>query len=202
MSLFKQRNLIDIDPFTDILFNVLLTFTFLFLVVLLLLNPPAKTGIVDPKAEFLITVSWAEGDPNDIDVWAEGPRGQKIYYRRPQAGLIHLDRDDRGLSNDTQVINGKTFINPLNQEVLTIRGRIPGDYTINVHYFKSENGEKVPVTIYLAEINPTLKVLHYADTVLKRAGDEQTAVRFSIDEDGKLGNINQLQKKLATQAKK
>jgi len=113
MALFRQTTRLEIDPFTDILFNVLLTFTFLFLVVLLLLNPPEKTGIVDPKAEFLITVTWEDGNPNDIDVWAQGPRGESVSYLRPEAGLIHLDRDDRGISNDSQVINGETIVNPV-----------------------------------------------------------------------------------------
>lgn len=196
MALFQRRPSTDIDPFTDLLFNALLTFTFLFLIALLLLNPPAKTGIIDPKAELLITVSWPDRDPNDIDVWASGPDGKQVWYKRTQDGLMHLDRDDRGLANDTQVINGKEIINPLNQEVLTIRGRPPGEYVINVHYFKSESNSEVPVTVYLAEVNPVMKVLHYHTAVLKKEGDEQTAVRFTLTPNGKVTNINQLQKSL------
>ena len=39
------------DPFTDLLFNALLGFTFLFLVAIMFMNPEAKSGIIDPKAE-------------------------------------------------------------------------------------------------------------------------------------------------------
>ena len=141
-------------------------------------------------------MSWPDRDPNDIDVWASGPDGKQVWYKRTQDGLMHLDRDDRGLANDTQVINGKEIINPLNQEVLTIRGRPPGEYVINVHYFKSENKTEVPVTVYLAEVNPVMKVLHYHTAVLKKEGDEQTAVRFTLTPNGKVTNINQLQKSL------
>ncbi|MDO6513680.1 hypothetical protein [Neptuniibacter sp. 2_MG-2023] len=196
MSLFQRKSNFDIDPFTDLLFNVLLTFTFLFLIALLLLNPPAKSGIIDPKAEFIITVSWPDGDPNDIDVWATGPEGTKVWYKKAQDGLMHLDRDDRGLANDTQVVNGKEIINPLNQEVLTIRGRPSGEFVINVHYFKSETKKKVPVTVYLAEVNPVMKVLYYQTTVLAEEGDEKTVVRFSLTSAGQVTNINQLQKSL------
>ena len=196
MALFKSKTGFDIDPFTDLLFNALLTFTFLFLVALLLLNPPAKTGIIDPKAEFLITVSWPDNNPNDIDVWASGPEGKKVWYKRTQDGLMHLDRDDRGMANDTQVVNGKTIVNPLNQEVLTIRGRPPGEFVINLHYFKSESNEAVPVTVYLAEVNPVMKVLHYTTTLLAEEGDEATALRFTITPAGKVAEINQLQKSL------
>ncbi|WP_067864295.1 hypothetical protein [Neptuniibacter marinus] len=196
MPLFQRKSNFDIDPFTDLLFNVLLTFTFLFLIALLLLNPPAKSGIIDPKAEFIVTVSWPDGSPDDIDVWATGPEGKKVWYKRAQDGLMHLDRDDRGLANDTQVVNGTEVVNPLNQEVLTIRGRPPGEFIVNIHYFKSETSEKVPVTIYLAEVNPVMKVLHYNTTLLSEEGDEATAVRFSITPSGQVTNINQLQKSI------
>ena len=48
-------------PFTDIVLNVLLGFTFLVLLTLALVNPEAKAGSVDIKAEVLITVSWPDG---------------------------------------------------------------------------------------------------------------------------------------------
>lgn len=47
MALFKRRNTLDVDPFSDLLFNALLTFTFLFLMALLLMNPTAKSGIIN-----------------------------------------------------------------------------------------------------------------------------------------------------------
>lgn len=199
MAMFRTRQArfsAGNDSFTDLLFNALLTFTFLFLISLLLINPPAKSGIIDPKAEFLITVSWEDGSANDIDTWVEGPQGTLVWYKQTQNGLMHLDRDDRGVTNDTQVVDGKEIVNLLNQEVVTIRGRPPGEFIVNVHYYKSENQLDVPVTIYVAEVNPTLKVLHYASLNLKQEGDEKTAVRFSLDEQGKVENINTLQTSL------
>ncbi|MDP2506549.1 MULTISPECIES: hypothetical protein [unclassified Oceanobacter] len=205
MALFRHNTHADIDPFTDLLFNALLTFTFLFLVALILLNPPARTGIVDPKAEFLITVSWPDGNPNDVDIWVSGPDGKQVSYKQPQAGLMHLDRDDRGMINDVQVVNGVEVRNPLNQEVLTIRGRPAGEYIVNLHYFKTQQGVdplhssdsiEVPATVYLAEVNPKMNVLFYHTEVLSKEGDEVTAFRFTITPEGKVTNINQLQKSL------
>ncbi|WP_028293360.1 hypothetical protein [Oceanobacter kriegii] len=209
MALFRRHQQADIDPFTDLLFNALLTFTFLFLIALVLLNPPAQTGIIDPKAEFLITVSWPDGNPNDIDIWMAGPDGMQVNYKQPQSGLMHLDRDDRGMINDTQVVNGTVIDNPLNQEVLTLRGRPPGEYIVNLHYFKTQqsggistlegsstNAATVPVTVYLAEVNPRMKVLFYNTKELQKEGDEITAFRFTILPDGRVTNINELQKRL------
>ena len=169
MALFNKGSQADVDPFTDLLFNALLTFTFLFLITLLLLNPPAKTGIIDPKAEFIITASWPDSDPNDVDIWAEGPNAWLVSYRSPEQGLMHLDRDDRGLINDSQTINGVEVVNPLNQEVLTIRGRPPGEYVVNLHYFKNQstNPASVPVTVYLAEVNPKRPIIGLLKTLNK-----------------------------------
>ncbi|TXH69593.1 MAG: hypothetical protein E6Q83_09240 [Thiothrix sp.] len=197
MAVFKQRDTMsDVDPFTDLLFNALLTFTFLFLIALLLMNPTAKSGIINPKAEFMLTVSWPDNSPDDIDTWVEGPKGQMIWFKRPQEGLMHLDRDDRGAVNDMQLIDGKEIINPLNQEIVTIRGRPPGEFTVNIHYYRSQTLKAVPVTVYLAEVNPRLKVLYYATTTLEREGEERTAVRFSISPNGQITAINTLQKSL------
>lgn len=196
MALFKRRESLDVDPFTDLLFNALLTFTFLFLIALLLMNPTAKSGIINPKAEFMITVSWPDHSPDDIDTWVEGPKGQMIWFKRPQEGLMHLDRDDRGAVNDMQLIDGKEIINPLNQEIVSIRGRPSGEFVVNIHYYRSQTLQAIPVTVYLAEVNPTLKVLHYATTTLQREGEERTAVRFSITPQGQVTAINTLQKSL------
>jgi hypothetical protein len=196
MALFKRRESLDVDPFTDLLFNALLTFTFLFLIALLLMNPTAKSGIINPKAEFMVTVSWPDNSPDDIDTWVEGPKGQQVWFKRPQEGLMHLDRDDRGQVNDMQLIDGKEIVNPLNQEVVTIRGRPPGEFVVNIHYYRSQTLQAVPVTVYLAEVNPTLKVLHYATTTLQREGEERTAVRFTITPNGQVTGINTLQKSI------
>jgi len=199
MAMFRSRQRMSdsgSDPFTDLLFNALLTFTFLFLISLLLINPPAKSGIINPKAEFLITVSWEDGNANDIDTWVQGPQNTRVWFKQTQNGLMHLDRDDRGLTNDTQQVDGQEIVNPLNQEVVTIRGRPPGEFIINVHYYKSTDQLEVPVTIYVAEVNPTLKVLHYATLNLKKEGEEKTAVRFTLNNQGKVENINTLQTSL------
>ncbi|MCG8124006.1 MAG: hypothetical protein N0E55_08585 [Candidatus Thiodiazotropha taylori] len=196
MAMSRNSRSFDADPFTDLLFNALLAFTFLFLVALMFLNPPAKTGTINPKADFIITVTWPDNNPDDIDTWVEGPAGQLVWFKQPQAGLLHLDRDDRGLANDSLVVDGKAVVNPLNQEVVTLRGRPPGEYVVNVHYYNSKTRQPVPVTVSLAEVNPVLKILHYANLQLERLGEEQTAVRFSIAPDGQVFDINTLPKSI------
>ena len=184
------------DPFTDLLFNALLGFTFLFLVAIMFMNPEAKTGIIDPKAEYILTITWEDNSPDDIDVWVEDPEGQLVYFRATEAGLLHLDRDDRGLINDTITISGEEVQNPLNQEVVTLRGVVKGEYVVNLHYYASETKKPVDVNVRLAKVNPKLEIVYYGKVNLEKKGAEKTAVRFSITRDGEVSGINFLPKSL------
>jgi len=192
------RKRLQSDPFTDLLFNALLGFTFLFLVAIMFMNPEAKTGIIDPKAEYIITVTWEDNNPDDIDTWVEDPDGRKIWFKNPEAGLLHLDRDDRGLLNDTITINGEEVLNPLNQEVVTIRGVVKGEYVVNLHYYATETQKPVDVNVRLVKVNPALEVIYYGKTNLESKGDEKTAFRFKIGRNGKISDINFLPKSIVT----
>ena len=184
------------DPFTDLLFNALLGFTFLFLVAIMFMNPEAKSGIIDPKAEYILTITWEDNSPDDVDVWVEDPEGQILWFRTPEAGLLHLDRDDRGLVNDVITIAGEEIQNPLNQEVVTLRGVVKGEYVVNLHYYASETKKPVDVKVRLVKVNPKLEIIYYGTVNLEKRGDEKTAVRFKIGSDGSVYGINFLPKSL------
>ena len=191
-----QRPRSTSDPFTDLLFNALLGFTYLFLIAIMFMNPVAKKGIVDPKAEYIITVGWPDNNPDDVATWVEDPNGNVIWFRNREAGLIHLDRDDRGTANDTITVNGTEIQNPMNQEVVTVRGVVPGEYVVNLHYYASETDQPVTATVKIAKVNPALEIVYYGETLLAEKGDEETAVRFVIEKSGEVGQINHLEKSI------
>ena len=182
------------DPIIAVLFKIIQAITYLFVLAALFMNPDAKTGIIDPKAEYILTVTWQDNSPDDIDTWVEDPDGQVIWFRNPAAGLLHLDRDDRGMINDTIIVNGEKIQNPLNQEVLTIRGIVKGEYVVNLHYYASETKKPVEVNIRLDKVNPALEVIYYGKVTLEKTGDEKTALRFRIGNDEKISDINFLPK--------
>jgi hypothetical protein len=173
-------------PFTDILFNALLGFAVMVFIALALIRPEARSGLVDVKAEIIITASWPDGNPDDIDLYVEEPGGNVVWYYVREAGLIHLDRDDRGNLRDTIEVAGTTVETPLNQETVTMRGLVPGEYVVNVYRYTATTGEPVPVTVKVEKINPALSVLHYGRTMLVAKGDEQTVLRFTLDEAGEV----------------
>lgn len=193
------RSHYDQDPFTDLLFNALLGFTLLFMIAVTTINPPTKDGDIPAKAELIVTTTWADGNSDDVDTWVESPDGEVIWYRSPEAGMMHLDRDDRGTENDTMTVDGQTIVNPLNQEVVTVRGLLPGDYVVNVHRYKAVDEGPLPVDVSVVKVNPKLDVVYYGTVDLPKEGDERTAVRFSVDRDGSVSGINTLQKQLVRQ---
>src|SRR3974390_2324899 len=123
------------DPFSVMLFKALQVVAFLFFIALLVINPEAKQGKIDTKADFIITMTWPDNHPDDIDLYAEDPLGNIVWYHEHEAGFMVLDRDDRGGLNNSIPANGRKVANALRQEIVSIRGIVPGEYTVNVNYF-------------------------------------------------------------------
>jgi len=194
MKRYKPNNF---DPFTDLLFNVLLGFTFLFFITILFINPISKLGNVNLKAEYIISVDWKDNLPDDVDLWVEDPNGEIVSYLKKDAGWLHLDRDDQGIVNDKVLINDKEVIYPLNREVVTLRGIIPGEYIVNLYLYENKSSLPVNVKVKIERVNPTLKLVFFDNRVLPAKDTEITVARFFLDE---LGNFisRPSQKKILT----
>jgi hypothetical protein len=54
----------------------------------------------------------------------------------------------------------------------------------------------VPVSVKVEKINPMVEVIHYDTVVLDHAGQEKTAVRFRVAQDGSVSDVNHLEKSL------
>jgi hypothetical protein len=182
--------------FTDLLFNALLGFVVMFVLAFLLINPIARTGAVDPKAEFLITLTWPDARPEDVDLYVADPADNLVWFRQREAGLMHLDRDDLGQRNDFVEVAGRRIANPLNQEVVAIRGIVPGEFVVNVHLYRGEGGEAVPVTVKVEKLNPRVELVFYGTVALLAQGDQLTAVRFAVGSDGRVRDVNRLAKRI------
>jgi hypothetical protein len=183
-------------PFTDMLFNVLLGFAFMIFTAFSLISPTAKTGVVDLKAEFIITMTWPDNNPNDMDLYVEDPAGNIVWYHSKEAGLMHLDRDDRGDYKNTITVNGKTIRNPIRQEIVTVRGVVPGEYVVNAHEFLDTSPVKMPVSVKVEKLNPTATVVFYDTHEFDHKGQEETYVRFTLDGDGQVTDLNTRAKSL------
>lgn len=196
---FFQQNS-EQDVFTDLLFNALLGFAFMFAIAFMLISTPEKTGDIESKAEVLITIRWADEHPDDVDALVEDPRGGLVWYHNRDSGLMHLDRDDRGVFADQINVNGVKVQNPINQETVTVRATQPGEYVVNLLHYKSNYSAPLPVTVKVEKLNPSVSLVYYDTVELTGSGDEKTAVRFTLDENGAVTNTNQRPKQLLTLA--
>jgi hypothetical protein len=184
------------DPLGVMLFKALQVVAFLFFIALLVINPEAKQGKIDSKAEFIITMSWPDSHPDDIDLYAEDPFGNIVWYHVREAGFMVLDRDDRGGLNNSIVVDGKRISSPIRQETVSIRGIVAGEYTVNINHYLATTSAPVPVAVKVEKVNPTVEVVHYDTLVLDHAGQERTAVRFRVADSGKVVDVNHQDKSL------
>ena len=184
------------DPFVDLLFNALLGFTLLFFVSLVYFNPEARQGKVNLKAEYIISVTWPEHRTDDIDLWVRDPLGEVVSYLRKDAGWLHLDRDDQGAINDTVIIEGEKIIYPINQELVTLRGLVDGEYTVNLYYYEKRELEPITVLVKIERINPSVQTVFVKKVILSKEDEERTIVRFTPTRDGKIINVNERQAQL------
>ena len=181
----------ETDPFYDMLFNMLIAFVFCFVIAILAFNPNArKAGDVPAKAEFMVTVSWPDNNPNDVDAWVMEPGGKTLWFRQRDAGLLHLDRDDRGAKNSSVLVNGREFSSPIRQEIVTLRGIVPGEYVVNAHYYDSKDQQPVDVSVTVVKVNPQAEIVFTGTQQIPRKGDERTLIRFTLDESGQVLDLS------------
>ena len=60
-----------------------------------------KKSNVDIVAEYIIKITWPTDSPDDIDLWMRDPLGNFVGFKSKDVGLMSLNRDDLGTSNDT-----------------------------------------------------------------------------------------------------
>jgi hypothetical protein len=184
------------DPFSVMLFKALQVVAFLFFIALLVMNPEAKQGKIDTKAEFLITMNWPDSHPDDIDLYAEDPLGNIVWYHEREAGFMTLDRDDRGGVNNSITVNGRKVTSPIRQETVSIRGIVAGEYTVNIEHYLATTHAPVPVSVKVEKVNPTVEVIYYDTIILDHVGQEATAVRFRVADNGSVTDVNHRAKSL------
>ena len=179
--------------FTDLLFNILVGFAFLFIIAFLLIKPEAKKKDFERRAEFVVVMEWDNDASGDMDLYVEDPTNKQVSFRYHNHNFMHLDKDDLGAMNDT-VINadGSRTTIAINREVVTIRGIIKGEYTVNGHYYSVRSYDKltqkkpvITVRVELHKVNP-YTIAWVGEKLFNHRGQEETFLRFRLDKDGNI----------------
>jgi hypothetical protein len=172
------------DPLSAILFKALQVIAFLFFIAFLALSQQKDTGKVDTKAEFFISMTWPDNHPDDFDLFVQDPTGNVVWYRKRDIGFLTLERDNRGGANSFVKVGGEKILSPARQELVSIRGIVAGEYTVNVYHFSARTGQPVPVTVSVEKLNPHVTVVARETLDMDKERFEKTAIRFTLDAEG------------------
>lgn len=165
--------------FRDVLFLMVLSMVVVIFLLSLLINPVSERQHEVPiRGEIVMEAFWPSGTRYDVDLWVMGPDGIPVgwgYYK--ESAAVHLERDDRGQLNDAS---------KLNYEMISVRKRLPGEYTVNLHMFHPF-GEPLPVPVTVKVTGrDDLGEIYSGESILDRRYRELTVIRFTLDDDGKL----------------
>ncbi len=195
-------------PFTDLLFNLLVGITMLFLLAFILIRPIVQDKEIESKAEFIVTMSWPDHHNSDVDLWVRDPLGGVVGFTSKEVNFTTLERDDIGSNRDQHMDNrGNLVYNPVNYEIITVRGLLPGEWAVNIHYYASRaipeghisghvtppysDSSKIPVEVVVkvVKLNPVYKVISEKTIILTNQGEERTMARFILDDEGEFARF-------------
>tara|TARA_B100001057_G_scaffold497650_1_gene602357 strand:- start:439 stop:1044 length:606 start_codon:yes stop_codon:yes gene_type:complete len=196
----RNRTIIGSNlSFNDLLFNVLVGFVMLFVIAFLLINPITKKSDIPVKAEFLIVLSWPAEAADDLDLWVQRDSSKPVGFSNRENTPLHLDRDDLGRTNDKVIIDGNPTTIAVNRETTTIRGIVPGDYFVGVHYYSMTSMEDLPYTVTVMKVNP-FRELYSITGILSTRREVHQLPAFSIDKDGSVTEIFQHFRKIVPES--
>ncbi|MCH8096640.1 MAG: hypothetical protein IID53_06140 [Proteobacteria bacterium] len=195
-----MQNLDQIDEdddgtvFRDVIMLALLGFITIVILLLPHVNPPVDANEASqPPGNVIVELRWPDDIDADVDLWVEAPGDVPVGYSNKGGRIFNLLRDDLGHANDAT---------KLNYEVAYSRGIPAGEYTVNLHLYRSKIS-KLPIPAVVAvgikaNRNATVLPIATGNVELVRVGQEITVVRFAIDEHGMLvpGSIHELQRDL------
>jgi hypothetical protein len=170
---------------------------FVSIVVLLLphINSKAKEADSADKApgNVIVEIQWADGLDADVDLWVRAPGDRPVGYSNKAGAFFNLLRDDLGKQMD---------VTDLNYEVAYTRGTPAGDYIVNLHLYRALT-KSIPVNVKVVasvrlNAQGDSQPLVTTTVPLNKVGQELTAIRFSLDSQGRLiaGSLNSLYKPL------
>jgi hypothetical protein len=189
----KANTFVGISDFLLALNNVIFIL-FVFAIMAMAAKVPPAAG-VQLRAEYIITAEWTLDYDCDVDLWVRDPQGNIVYWQHREAGAMHLDHDSRGSLSDSERLPDGTVIKPkIYAEMVTLRGIVPGEYTVNLYlYGVTKKGDQVftpgspyvvPVHVKIIKVNPSAVTEYDQEPGLERIGQEITATRFSLGPDG------------------
>jgi hypothetical protein len=179
--------------FRDVILLALAGFVTVVLLLLPHVNPRAKTAeATRSPGNVIVEARWPDEVDADVDLWVQAPEDVPVGYSNKGGAVFNLLRDDLGNRGD---------LTGLNYEFSYSRGVPAGEYTVNVHLYRNHQARTVPVSVVVSvkgADGDSAKQVVATKVELARDGEELTAVRFRLDDQGRLvsGSVHDLPKPL------
>jgi hypothetical protein len=179
--------------FRDMLF--LLVFAYLVIGAVALANvhkQQEEANGVTPPGGVIVELRWDQQVDADVDLWVQGPGDVPVGYSNKAGIMFNLLHDDLGRSGEPL---------SMNYEVAYGRGRIAGEYAVNLHLYRATDHRlPVPATVKVSIQGPDglVRQALQSDVALAFEGQETTAFRFRLDEHGEFmpASVNRVHKEL------
>ena len=185
----------------DFLFNLVLAFCTLVILLLLVVKTESSKPGVENKNEFILTVQWDDNTNDDVDTWVMDPLGRVISFKNREQPGMFLQRDDVGRANKMvqSQLGAETTIpskeNPTNIEVVNFTSWLPGQYNVNLHLYRPDlyRQGNISVRVKLIKVNPFSEPAVLTIEIPRaEAGKQITALNFHVDEKGQIKSITRL----------
>lgn len=152
----------------------------LFLLSIIMLNPPKQESSVKKETKYLIVMKWQDGSNHDVDLWAQ--HGDRLVgFPMRQSENMSLERDDLGPDDTNQMIH----FTPINEEIMSIRAFREGWYTIAAHWYRKRDDSPAPVVQWaIIAVFDNNKIVDRGQVTFTEQGQEITLVRFFMKADG------------------
>lgn len=149
--------------FLDFLFNLVLAFVCLVILLLLQVKSTDSTHKAPPNEnEFIVHVQWDDSTDDDVDLWARDPIGNVVGFLHREAPGMFLQKDDLGrVRKLITAADGTITEEKANFEMVNIVKAIPGRYTFNLQLYRADKvkydkdlGSEITVRVRVTKINP------------------------------------------------
>ena len=151
-----------------------------------------QKALLATDGAYAVVLTWPDGSNDDVDLYVKDPLDNVAFFQNRAAGLMHLEQDDLGSRSDTMSTAGGTVKVDKNEERTIIRGTVPGEYVVNAQMYNKSDPGPTPVTIKLYSLHGEDAELKTVEHVMSASGDEFTAFRFTVDQDGQVTGYSDL----------
>jgi hypothetical protein len=191
-------------PMADMMTALAVFFMVMFLLTIMAIKVTSEEERVQQRSGlvqvydslYVVKASWSGDSANDVDLYLKDPNKNIIYFKNHDIDEITLERDVIG-KESVYTSSGDSIRYDRNDEIISIRTLLPGDYIANVHLYKRHDlNTDTPVTVRLYKaVGIAYRLLHEGIVTLGYQGEEKTVFGFHLDPDGSVSKYNQTQVK-------